>query len=46
MATRAFDYAVIVNRNDSIIIPSAASKQMSDGVMIPDSTLDRLQKPN
>jgi hypothetical protein len=31
MATRAFDYAVIVNRNDSIIIPSAASKQMPDG---------------
>jgi hypothetical protein len=31
MATRAFDYAVIVNRNDSIIIPSDASKQMSDG---------------
>jgi hypothetical protein len=38
LATRAFDYAVIVNRNESIIIPAeATSRQMPDGeVMIPD----------
>jgi hypothetical protein len=38
MATRAFDYAVIVNRNESIIIPAEANiKMMPDGeVMIPD----------
>jgi hypothetical protein len=42
LATRAFDYAVIVNRNESIIIPAeATSRQMPDGeVMIPDSSLD------
>jgi hypothetical protein len=36
LATRAFDYAVIVNRNESIIIPAeATSRQMPDGeVMI------------
>jgi hypothetical protein len=40
LATRAFDYAVIVNRNESIIIPAeATSRQMPDGeVMIPDSS--------
>jgi hypothetical protein len=32
LATRAFDYAVIVNRNESIIIPAeATSRQMPDG---------------
>jgi hypothetical protein len=45
MATRAFDYAVIVNRNDSIIIPSALlqNKCLME-VMIPDSTLDGAAK--
>jgi hypothetical protein len=46
LATRAFDYAIIVNRNDSIIIPAeAASTPMPDGdVMIPDTTLDSASK--
>jgi hypothetical protein len=48
LATRAFDYAVIVNRNESIIIPAeATSRQMPDGeVMIPDSSLDGSAKLN
>jgi hypothetical protein len=41
LATRAFDYAVIVNRNESIIIPAEATSRQPDGeVMIPDSSLD------
>jgi hypothetical protein len=41
LATRAFDYAIIINRNDDIIISSeAASRLMPDGeVMIPDASL-------
>jgi hypothetical protein len=31
LATRAFDYAVIVNRNDIIIPAEATSRQMPDG---------------
>jgi hypothetical protein len=47
LTTLAFDYAVIVNRNESIIIPAeATSRQMPDGeVMIPDLLLG-LQKLN
>lgn len=46
LATRAFDYALIVNRNSNIIIPAGAmSKEMSDGlVSIPDSLLDGAAK--
>lgn len=42
LATRAFDYAVIVNRNASIIIPAdSATKLQADGnVNIPDASLD------
>jgi hypothetical protein len=39
LATRAFDYAVIVNRNESIIY---AGRE----VMIPDSSLDGSAKLN
>jgi hypothetical protein len=41
LATRAFDYAIIINRNDDIIISSeAVSRLMPDGeVMIPDASL-------
>jgi hypothetical protein len=47
LATRAFDYAVIVNRNDIIIPAEATSRQMPDGeVMIPDSSLDGSAKLN
>jgi hypothetical protein len=46
LATRAFDYALIVNRNSNIIIPAdALSKEMTDGlVSIPDSMLDGAAK--
>lgn len=46
LATRAFDYAVIVNRSSSIIIPSdSASKRLADGnVNIPDASLDGTAK--
>jgi hypothetical protein len=42
LATRAFDYAIIINRNDDIIISSeGTSRLMPDGeVMIPDASLD------
>lgn len=46
LATRAFDYVVIVNRNDNIVVPtSSASVLVPDGnVIIPDNALDASAK--